>query len=208
MVANLGKKFGFFQIKRKIASEEGCKMDLKNVLGPMFRAFKEALNNYEREIAQTPVGSRARGFESSLLNSKMIQSIQKYFPLHYKWGKYGRFTLRINGYILLFKKLNNSDMPMNIKTGSTNAINNQLSYSLFPEELFQDEPILYFGYKKDRYGQIVEPKLVYVDDSKVRWTLDERDISSGDNFSPSMGISGPSGPEPTPIVRLNARKSK
>lgn len=168
--------------KRRLASEMGCKKDLENELPKLFEAFKMAFTDYEREVVQTPPSARARGFEASLLNSKMINSVQTVFPREWKFGKYKRFTLRVNGYIVLFKKLNSKDKPMNIKTNSVSAISNQLSMSLFDESTFTTEPILFFGYRKDRLGQITDPKLVYIDENKVQWTITEDEVKSNIKF--------------------------
>lgn len=165
--------------KRRLASEEGCKIDLNTELPILFDAFTSAFKKYELEIVQTPPNSRARGFEASLLNSKMIQSIQEKFPKYWRYGRYKRFTLTVNGYIILFKKLNNKDMPMNIQTKSVSDISNQLSMSLFDENIYVAEPILFFGYKKNKFGQIFEPKLVYIDESNLKWAITENELSAG-----------------------------
>jgi hypothetical protein len=142
----------------------------------MFKAFSEAYELYESEIRKTPPEARARGFEASLLNSKMIQCIQKCFPTNWKFGKYKRFTLRTNGYIILFKKLDKNNKPMNIKTKSVEAISYQLSLPLFNNTNFVEEPILFFGYKKNGVGNISEPKLVYLDGEQVKWIVTADDV--------------------------------
>ena len=152
MVTNVKKISYNPNQKRRLASFEGCKLDLKEELPLLFKAFYEAFTAYEREVVQTPPVARARGFEASLLNSKMIQSIQSNFPINWKFGKYKRFTLRIKGYIVLFKKFDNKGLPMNIKTKSVTAISQQLSLPLFDEASFVAEPILFFGYRKDQPG--------------------------------------------------------
>lgn len=162
--------------RRRLASLEGCKMDLEKHLKEMFLAFKEALKNYNKELIQTPPQARARAFEASLLNSKMIASIQNHFPNYWKFGKYKRFILRLEGYMVLFKKLNKSDKPMNIKTKIVSAINSQLSLSLFDDQTFVQDPILFFGYQKNKFGDISEPKLVYIDHNQVQWTITENDL--------------------------------
>jgi hypothetical protein len=157
--------------KRRIASKKECEFDLKNELMLMFQAFYTAQTNYEQEVRQTPPQARARGFEASLLNSKMIQSVQQYFPEDWKFGKYKRFTLRINGYIILFKKFNKNGLPMNIKTKSVNAITNQQTLSLFDDSTMVYEPILFFGYEKNKIGEINNPRLIYLDEEQVKWVI-------------------------------------
>ncbi|MEH6680835.1 MAG: hypothetical protein V7724_09825 [Sediminicola sp.] len=183
MIANVVKKSENPSYKRRLASLEGCQNDLKNELLLMFSAFYSALKNYQEEVVQTPFEARARGFEASLLNSKMIQSIQEHFPKNWKFGKYKRFTLRLNGYIILFKKFDKKGLPMNIKTKSVTAISQQLSIPLFDDTTFVAEPILFFGYSKDGYGRIINPKLVYIDEDQVKWEINRDNISTTKTIS-------------------------
>lgn len=157
--------------KRRLASETECRFDLKQELPKLFEAFKNAHQAYELELRQTPPLARARGFEASLLNSKMIQSIQDIFPESWKFGKYKRFTLRVSGYTVLFKKFDSKGRPMNIKTKSAMAISEQMSLSLFGDSMDVFEPILFFGYQKNRLGLISDPKLVYIDEDKIKWII-------------------------------------
>lgn len=164
--------------KRKLISKKECLHDLESELQTMFLAFSEATQLYEQEIVSTPPVSRAKNFEASLLNSKMMQCIQKYFPVNWKFGKYKRFILRVNGYNVLFKKLNGKDMPMNVKTVLSDAIANQLQYSLFNDSPEVADPIVFFGYRKDKFGNITSPKLVYIDENHVKWVIDGADIEA------------------------------
>jgi hypothetical protein len=71
---------------------------------------------------------------------------------------------------------------MNIKTEHSDAIINQVQLDLFEESgdsSASAEPIVFFGYKKDRFGVIGEPKLVYIDENRIKWTIAE-DCVSGD----------------------------
>lgn len=163
--------------KRRLVSFKEVQVDLGDVLPSCFNAFHKAAIDFEREIEQTPKEARARGFEASLLNSKVLHRIQEEFPDKWKFGKYGRFILRVNGYNMLIKKLNNKDMPMNIKTKNSEAISNQLSFPLF-DDFNMADPIIYFGYKKDKFGNVFDPKLVYIDEGNVCWTMTEDQILS------------------------------
>lgn len=163
-------------LKRKVISKKECLHDLKNELQTMFKAFSEAIELFEKEVVLTPPIARVKGFEASLLNSKMMQCIQKHFPNNWKFGKYRRFILRVKGYNVLFKKLNNKDMPMNVKTFLADAIANQRQLSLFNDSPEVADPIVFFGYRKDKFGNILDPKLVYIDDSQVTWMIDESDM--------------------------------
>jgi len=37
---------------------------------------------------------------------------------------------------------------------------------------------LYFGYKKNKLRFITDPKLVYIDEGKVHWTISESNVST------------------------------
>lgn len=163
--------------RKRIINAKECEYELRETLGKLFNAFWNAVRNYEREVLQTPFTARCRGFEASLLNSKLLQSIQSIFQDDWTFGKYKRFMLRINGYIILFKKLNNKNMPMNIPTRFSSSIQNQERGCLFDMHDDGTEPILFFGYNKNRIGEIINPKLVYIDEDKVGWTITEKDIS-------------------------------
>lgn len=191
--------------KRRVVSEEECKLELKEVLPLLFQAFREAFMSYEKEVVQTRPEARARGFEASLLNSKMIESIQKHFPKKWKFGKYKRFLLNINGFVVLFKKLNGKDMPMNIKTKSVEAISQQLSLPLFDTAGTMENPILFFGYQKDGLGNVTNPKLVYIDEDKVKWTITENDVDD----TGTIANTNPIGNNPViPVVKGGVQKKR
>ncbi|WP_366184051.1 hypothetical protein [Flavobacterium ovatum] len=175
MISNFTNQNQVF-IKRRTAKDSECQIDLHKELPLIFKAFKIASSAFEKEVSQTPIEARGRGFEASLLNSKMIHSIQTTFPNNWKYGKYKRFILRVNKYSILFKKLDNKNMPMNINTNFSKAISNQFTMSLFDEGTTSIDPILFFGYKKDRLGNIAEPKLIYIDDNTLQWVITEENV--------------------------------
>lgn len=170
------KKSEFRPNKRRIANEKEVKFDLKKELPRLFEAFHEALSLYESEIVNTPPTARGRGMEASYLQSKMLQCIQKFFPEKWMFGKYRRFILRVGEYNVLFKKLNRQGKPMNIPTTLVQAISNQLTLPLFGCEPSTEDPILFFGYQKDRFGGVINPQLVYLDENRIKWVITEMDI--------------------------------
>lgn len=162
--------------RRIINSSSECKHDMSKILPLLFQSHSEAVELYNTEIVQTPVEARNRCLEANLLNSKIMQCVQKHFPNDWILGKYKRFIVRKDGYLILFKKLDKKDMPMNIKTKSSIAIENQLQKSLFDDMGDVFEPVVFFGYRKDRFGNIHSPKLVYIDEGKVRFEITEKEI--------------------------------
>lgn len=93
------------------------------------------------------------------MNIKLVQCVQKYFPIQLKIGKHGRFMLQNNGYIVLFKKLNRKNMPMHIDSKVYRFIENQMQGTLFARNDDFIEPILFFGYQKDKLENFKVPNL-------------------------------------------------
>lgn len=190
-------------IKRRLASRVGCLCDLKEELPLFFDAYRNACVDYNREIIQTPPESRCRGFEASLLNSKLIHAFQTHFPSNWKYGKYKRFILNKSGYLVLIKKLNSKGMPMNIKTKIVESISLQFTGSLFEDSNNIEEPILFFGYKRDKIGNIYQPQVVYIDENHIRWTIAESDIAAIE----IIGMTKPSDPVASPKLRNVKKKA-
>lgn len=163
--------------KRREVSRDECLLDLKKDLPKIFKAFNKGVKLFNRTMEDIPFNSRIR-LDAPLLNSRIVQCIQEEFPNNWKFGKYKRFVLRIEDYLILFKKLNKNNKPMNIQTKHVNSISNQLQLSLFQDSSFFTEPILFFGYKKDKSGEIVSPQLVYIDEDMVKWIVTENDIAA------------------------------
>lgn len=159
--------------RKRIINAKECEHELRDVLIILFDVFHQAVEKFNKEIQQTPPDARPRGFEAGLLNAKFVQCMQNSFSEDWRRGKYGRIMLYKNGYIIFFKKLNNKDMPMNIRTKMTDSIENQEQGTLFHDDDDVKAPILFFGYKKNRFGEIVDPKIVYIDEGRVKWNITE-----------------------------------
>lgn len=183
--------------KRRLASKEEVIHDLEEVIDLLFLAHENAKKFYFDEIVKTPPQSRGRGFEASLMNSKMIQCVQELFPGQWSFGKHKRFILRVNGYNILFKKFDMDNKPMNIKTNAVLDISHQLSIPFAIEDGKADDPIIFFGYKKNSIGKFSEPLLVYLDEGKVKWVIRESDFGTEN----PLGISKPITDPVQPTVR-------
>lgn len=162
--------------KRRQVSKDECLFDLKKELPRVFKAFNRGVKKYNKVSSMFNPESKVR-FDASVLNTSIVESLQDEFSNNWKWGKYKRFILRLNDYIFLVKKLNQNNMPMNIKTKHVNTISNQLSLPMFNSDVYQDDPILFFGYKVDRMGEIISPQVVYIDENKVKWIVSENDVT-------------------------------
>lgn len=194
VLTNIEKKSSFQNSrngKRRQVSKDECLYDLGRALPKMFKAFNKGVKLFNKTMEDIPVDSRIR-VEAPLLNSRVAQCMQEEFPDKWKFGKYKRFVLHVSDYLILVKKLNNHDKPMNIKTKHVNSISNQMQLSLFNDDSFFTSPIVFFGYKKDKSGEIVSPQLVYIDEDKVKWIITENDVTTiGDNpisINPSKSI--------------------
>lgn len=166
-----------FAKRKRVINAKELKFDMKENLLKLFLVFYDALKKFNAEIEATPLEARGRGFEASYFNAKLRQCVQNVFGESWYIGKYGRFLLNLNGYIVLFKKLDKNFRPMNIRTRLAEAISNQQMGNLFDPSDDGSEPIVFFGYRKDVFGIICEPQLVYIDEGKVRWRITEDYLS-------------------------------
>ncbi len=165
------------QGKRVLAVNETCKVELKNEIQLLYKAYEEALTKSSKVLSMLPVHSRSRTLEASIIQSCFAESLIENFPEKAFFGKYRRLILRVNGYLILFKKLNKKGYPMNIKTVNVQSILNQNQVlDLFSESDYNDEPILYFGYQKNKFGEYVNPQLIYIDEGDVKFSIVETDV--------------------------------
>ncbi len=171
-----GAKLRNNSTKRRIISKKEALNDLKDVLPLLFRSFYDGVELFTERIIHFPVMSRDRLLETSVFRSCVIERFNKNFAEALKIGKYKRVVLRMNNYQILFKKLNSYNFPMNIVTRLTESIYNQLKLPLFDDSFGITEPIIFFGYRKNSIGEMCNPKLVYVDDNRVQWMIEESDI--------------------------------
>ena len=171
-VDNLSEK----RKRKRVINSKECQYDMKGVLLLIFMAYHKAVKLYNDEISLTNPQDRTRGMEATYFNSKLMQCLREYFDTDLKRGKYGRMFLYENGYITLFKKLNKYGMPMNIRTKLVTSIENQLEGNLFNSDDDGSSPIIFFGYLKSKIGEMIHPRLVYIDEGCVKWTINEDEV--------------------------------
>lgn len=164
MIANINKNF---EKRKRISKKEALEL-LKDCYEDIFKAYYNGLANYNEEVNMTIPEARIR-LVGPLLNAKMTESFILAFPENWSKGKYGRIIFRWNGVLMLIKKLNKNDKPSYIPTILSDSIVNQYQLPLFPDDEGKEEPILIFGYTKDSYGQLIDPRIVLYDDG-VQWT--------------------------------------
>ena len=192
--------------RNRVINHNECQNDLKDILNELFLAFHEAVKMFNYEIVFTPIEYRARCMEATLFNSKLLQCLGQKFGTDLKCGKYGRRFLYEKGYIILLKKLDRKGMPMNIKTKLSSSIANQQEGNLFNTEEDGTSPIIFFGYKKNKLGELKSPQIVYIDEGVVKWVITENMITEKKQDIPNIISQEPSG-----IVAVKAsakRKNK
>lgn len=157
--------------KRRFLDKKNAEELLKPYLPDMFKAYEEGLADYNRVIRQfNPLFSKR--IDSGILNSMISGSFYEAFPDNFINGKYGRVIFRWEGVQIMIKKLNPNGKPSYVPTLLSESIINQEQANLFNgDELAQCEPLLFFGYTKDKNGEITNPRLVYYD-GDVKWTID------------------------------------
>lgn len=169
--------------KRRLVGKDEFLLDMGENVNLFFIAFSEALDKYNHEITQTPPQSRGRNLEASLFNAKMQCAIQNCFPDCWKNGKHKRFILKFDKYLFLLKKLDKKGLPMNVKTKHTDSINSQLTNSLFHDADYVEDPIIYFGYERDKVGNFTCPRFIYIDDNQIKWIAYESRNETNQLFS-------------------------
>ena len=110
------------QGKRTLASNETCKLELNKEIQLLFTTYEEALDKANKALSFFPPHSRSRALEASIVQSCFAENLLKNFSDKAFFGKYRRLILRVKGYLILFKKLNNKGYPMNIKTINVQSI--------------------------------------------------------------------------------------
>ncbi len=171
------KSFRRMQGKRVLANSEACKIELKKELRALFKTFYEAIEKANTTLSAYQPIFRARALDAMVVQSSFAEKLFTNFGESAFWGKYKRLILRVNGYLILFKKLDKKGFPMNIKTTNVQSILNQSQVlDLFAETNYNEDPILYFGYKKDKMGNYINPQLIYIDEGKIQFSLTEHDL--------------------------------
>lgn len=165
------------QGKRRLASNSECRVELKKELQLLFNVFYASVEKANAVLSSFQPSHRSRTFESSVMQSSFAEALFDSFGDKAFYGRYKRLILRSSGYLILFKKLNKKGYPMNIKTVNVQSILSQNQVlDLFATSDYNDEPILYFGYQKSRFGQFVNPQLIYIDGGKINFTISEKDM--------------------------------
>lgn len=164
------------QGKRRLATYEEVEFDLKKDLGKLLYGFNKAIEMYNEKYAIVPLHKRVRNYSAINFNQCLVLCAFEEFSNNCFFGKYRRFFISLNGYIIQFKKLNGKGYPMNIKTGNVSDIANQLSLDLFGDTQNYN-PILFFGYKTDKLGQFISPQIIYIDEGKIQFTITEDNMN-------------------------------
>lgn len=162
--------------KRRYITKKDMLEVLQDCYQEMFLAYYEGIARYNEDI-QTYIPEARTRLESAILNSRLTESFIKHFPSQWWKGRYGRIIFRWQGISLLIKKLNLNGKPSYIPTRLSDGIINQLQIPLFDCDEAKEDTILFFGYTKDKSGQLINPRIVLFDDG-VQWVADASDIQT------------------------------
>lgn len=161
--------------KRRDISKENALEILADSVGYMFIAYFEAVEKFNVEIQQTRPEARTR-LVGALLNAKLVESFINRFPENWIKGKYGRIIFRWDDVQMLIKKLNANGKPAYLPTILSEKIESQTQAELFSgDDKAKEEPLLMFGYTKDKYGSIINPRIIYYD-NEVKWMISKEDL--------------------------------
>lgn len=170
--------------KRKRIDKESALNLLNDHIRDIFVAYYNAVDRFNSEINQTMPEARTRLW-AVLLNAKLTESFIQQFPENWKKGKYGRVIFRWEEVQLLIKKLNKNSKPSYIPTLLSDSIINQEQKSLFvSDDASKEEPVLIFGYTKDSFGQITNPRIVYFN-GVVEWVINQDECALHTTFKGS-----------------------
>ncbi|MFL9837571.1 hypothetical protein ABS768_08685 [Flavobacterium sp. ST-75] len=186
------------QGKRSLANYEACKHDLGKELGLLFSTYHSALAETQTLLLGFPPEYRSKALEAGIMQSNFAKYLHANFNERTFYGKYKRLILRTDGYLILFKKLDGKGYPMNIKTQNVQSIlSQQQTLDLFAESNYNDEPILYFGYQKDKLNAYVNPQLIYIDEGEIKFSITEKDLGNDLYREDKNIVTPPAGPQPT-----------
>lgn len=168
----------FRQGKRRLITIDELKIELKSEMRMLFSCFERAVDMYNNLYLPTVVpGQIVRNFEATVFNQCLVSSAFYVFRNNCRFGKYKRFYIKVGNCNVQFKKLNNKGLPMNINTRNVEGIHNQLALDLFGDGQLEN-PILFFGYQKNKIGELVNPQIVYLDNGEIQFTLSKSDFEN------------------------------
>ena len=178
-----------YQNKRKSADYDRCKSDLEDDFITLLEAFSKAIEKANITLSNFSMIDWSRNLEASVIQSALSSILSKFYNDKVCYAKHKRLVLRLKGYLILFKKLGEDGFPMNIETDSSLAILNQSQQiELFPESNYNNLPILFFGYTKNKVGQFTNPKLLYIDNEQIQFSISEKDYKSGLKLSVNQNL--------------------
>ncbi|SOD17625.1 hypothetical protein [Pedobacter xixiisoli] len=143
---------------------------------PVFLQIQErALEMMRDELSEKHPSFQNRNSKANRMNENIKGLLFEHYPDQMKETFSKRFYFeKVGEYIILFKKLSEAFMPMNISTKSVKKILSQLSLD-FPEV-----PIVFVGYIPNlSWEELKRVCAVYISSGKVIWVSDLRRFDDG-----------------------------
>jgi len=145
------------------------------------------------DLSKKGIKYQIRATKSTLMSGNIKGMLYDHFGDNMKESKSGRYYFYKKGeFLLLFKKLNSSYMPTNIKTKNSGKILNQL-----PIDFQETLPIVFIGYSVSTSWEYIEKiSAVYIANNKVEWVSNLLEI--GSNLQSQQNLFSPNQEESSP----------
>jgi hypothetical protein len=149
--------------------------EMKVELSFFVEIFDEAFTLTQNDLRDKPLSYQNRNSWASRMNENIRGLLFEKFPENMREANSGRFYFeKPDKCILLFKKLSNSYLPMNIQTENAQNILSQLSFD------FPQIPIIFIGYIPDSsWEDLKKICAVYISNRSVVWVSDIRNLERG-----------------------------
>jgi len=204
MKTNLGKDFekpsepSYFSVP---SGQETFENVMLRELSTFVEIQERALDLMQDELKNKHPSFQNRNSKANRMNENIKGLLIDNFPNEMKETNSKRFYFEKTGkYIILFKKLSQAFLPMNISTKSVRKILSQLSMD-FPEI-----PIVFVGYiPNSAWDELKKICAVYISQGKVIWVSDLRKFNSG---SATIELFTKNPDDDSPIVKPKVRLAK
>lgn len=156
-------------LSQALSAQEVFEQNMREVLPVFVEVQEKALQMALTDLHSRHPNFQNRNSKSNRVNENIRGLLFGMFPEDMRETESRRFYFyKKDQYVVLFKKLNNKLMPMNITTKNSKRILSQLSLE-FPNEI----PVIFIGYVIDKsWNEIKQQRAVYICNGKIVWVTD------------------------------------
>lgn len=171
-------------------------------VSPLVDVVHDAFDSMRDAVNSMPASFRNRNTKSQRMNEQLKGLLTDVYGSRIVSLPYGRFGLSIEGYMLLFKKLDGRLRPSNIPTGNSRNIARQGRLN------FPGEPeVIFVGYTvSPGYGEVNSIMAVKIEDNEIQWSVDLQSLR-GDIGRRGQNVNTPvqGGPVVTPKNKVDKK---